>query len=49
MTGIEMMKVCSSQEACENCPIKEKCREWRADLKGLEPWEMGKVIDEKEY
>lgn len=51
MTGEELMKVCKENEdkGCETCTAKNECRKWRADLKTLEPWELMKVVNEKEY
>lgn len=51
MTGEELMKVCKENEdnGCTCCNAKKECQTWRADLKTLEPWELMKVVNEKEY
>ena len=49
MTGIEIMEICKKQIECEKCPCKKECREWRRDKKDIEPWELGKILNEKEY
>lgn len=50
MTGFEIMEVCKDQEDCEKCPAKKACKKWKEELlKGIEPCELGRITDEKDY
>lgn len=50
MTGIELMEVCKERETCEKCPAYKACKKWKEELlKGIEPCELEKIVDEKEF
>lgn len=49
MKGSEIIEVCKTREKCDGCPVYQECKKWKNDMLNIEPWEMGKVIDEKEY
>lgn len=51
MNGIELMEICKKHEdaGCINCPKQRECKKWREDAKTVEPWELMKLVDEKEY
>ena len=51
MNGTEIMNECQKQTDCEHCPsmVKSACKKWKEELLKIEPAELMKLVDAKEF
>lgn len=51
MKGEEIIQICKERlnESCKDCPAKASCEKWRQTAKDVEPWEIGLLLNEKEF